>query len=233
MQLFSSYESLLWLLKIFANKLVEIETSITTWRQDDRINAHILAGDVSGSNPACLAIIVNVQAMNAVLHVVTSKSRWKFNTLCPKAWACRAMSGLMSSMREGSGLSAGGIPITRSTNALAVARKRVREFLDDHLCPLLQSGALGAQARTALQHCTWDLHLAHLEDAFLMLESVLVHGLDRRCTDIMVWSRRIEQLVYPDNLESRPIPRWGRGMTINRVWPCVSMPRPHPTGETP
>ena len=56
MQLFSSYESLSWLLERFADKLVEIETSITTWQQDDRIRANILAGDGWATNPACLTI---------------------------------------------------------------------------------------------------------------------------------------------------------------------------------
>ena len=73
MQLFSSHDSLLWLLKKFADKLVEIETSITTWQQDDRIRANILAEDGWATNSACLTIIVNVQTMNSALHVVTSK----------------------------------------------------------------------------------------------------------------------------------------------------------------
>jgi hypothetical protein len=196
MQLFSSYESLLWLLKIFANKLVEIETSITTWHQDDRINAHILAGDGSGTNPACLAIIVNVQAMNAALHVATSKESLEVQHLMSKGMGMSSYEWLdVLNARKEADCPPVEYQLRVVLNALAVARKRVREFLDDHLWPLLQSGALGAQARTSLEYYT-GFHLAHLEDGFLMLQAVLVHGLDQRCTDILVWSRRIEQLVY-------------------------------------
>jgi hypothetical protein len=196
MQLFSSYESLLWLLKIFANKLVEIETSITTWQQDDRIRANILAGDGSGTNPACLAIIVNVQAMNSALHVITSKEPTEVQHLMSKGMGMPNHEWLdVLNARKETDCPPVEYQLRVVLNALAVARKRVREFLDDHLLPLLLSGALGAQARTSLEYYT-GFHLAHLEDAFLMLEAVLVHGLDRRCTDILVWSRRIEQLVY-------------------------------------
>jgi len=197
MQLFSSYESLSWLLERFANKLVEIETSITTWQQDDRIRANILAGDGWATNAACFTIIVNVQAMNSALHVITSKEPMEVQYLMSKGMGMSSYEWLdvLNARKE-----ADSPPVEYQLrvvlNALAVARKRVREFLEDHLWPLLRSGELGAQARTSLEYYT-GFHLAHLEDGFLMLQAVLVHGLDQRCTDILVWSRRIEQLVYP------------------------------------
>lgn len=196
MQVFSSYESLLWLLKICANKLVEIETSITTWRQDDRINAHILAGDGWATNAACLTIIVNVQAMNSALHVVTSKESLEVQYVMSKGMGMSSYEWLdVLNARKEAACPPVEYQLRVVLKALAVARKRVREFLDDNLLPLLLSGELGAQARTSLE-CYTGFHLAHLEDGFLMLQAVLVHGLDLRSTYILVWSRRIEQLVY-------------------------------------
>ena len=84
MQLFSSHESLSWLLERFADQLAEIETSINTWQQDDRIRANILTGDGGATNPACLTIIVNAQAMNSALHVITSKKSLEVQHLMSK-----------------------------------------------------------------------------------------------------------------------------------------------------
>jgi hypothetical protein len=84
MQLFSSYESLLWLLTKIADKLVEIETSIKAWEQDDRIKANILAGDGRSTNPACLTILVNVQAIYSALHVLASKEPLEVQHLTSK-----------------------------------------------------------------------------------------------------------------------------------------------------
>jgi hypothetical protein len=196
MQLVSSYESLLWLLKKFADKLVEIETSIKAWQQDDRIKGNILAGDGWATNPACLTIIVNVQAMNSALHVLASKESLEVQHLMSKGMGMSSYEWLdVLNARKEVDCPPVEYQLRIVLNSLAVAQKKVREFLDDHLWPLLQSGEMGPQARTALQHYT-GFHLAHLEDGFLMLQAVLVHGLDQRCTDILVWSQRIEQLVF-------------------------------------
>jgi hypothetical protein len=196
MQLFSSYESLSWLLERFADKLVEIETSITTWRQDDRIRANILAGDGWATNPACLTIIVNVQAMNSAMHVITSKESLEVQHLMSKGMGMPNHEWLdVLNARKEVDCPPVEYQLRVVLNSLAVSRKRVREFLDDHLWRLLQSGALGPQGRTALEYYT-GFHLAHLEGGFLMLQAVLVHGLDQRDTDILVWSQRIEQLVF-------------------------------------
>jgi hypothetical protein len=195
MQLFSSYESLSWLLKRFADKLDEIETSIEAWRQDDRIKANILAGDCWTTNPGCLTIIVNVQAMNSALHVVASEGSLEIRHLMSKGMGMSSYEWLdVLNARKEVDCPPVEYQFRIVLNSLAVSHKKVREFLDDHLWPLLQSGELGPQARTSLQHYA-GFHLAHLEDGFLMLQAVLVHGLDRRDTDILVWSQRIEQLV--------------------------------------
>lgn len=195
MQLFSSHDSLLWLLKKFADKLVEIETSITAWRQDDRIRANILAGDGSGSNPACLAIIANVQAMNAALDVVTIKESLEVQYLMATGIGMPSHQWLdVLNARKEADCPPVEYQLRVVLNALAAARKRVREFLEDHLWPLLRSGELGAQARTSVEYYT-GFHLAHLEDGFMMLQALLVQGLDQRCTEILVWRQRIEQLV--------------------------------------
>jgi hypothetical protein len=195
MQLFSSYESLSWLLERFVDKLVEIETSITAWRQDDRIKANILAGDGWSTNPACLTIIVNVQAMNSALHVVTSKEAVELQHVMSKGMGMSSYEWLdVLNARKEVDCPPVEYQLRIVLNSLAVAQKKVREFLDDHLWPLLQSAELGPQARTSLQHYT-GFHLAHLEDGFLMLEAVLVRDLDRRDAEILVWGQRIEQLV--------------------------------------
>jgi hypothetical protein len=77
---------------------------------------------------------------------------------------------------------------------LSHAKERIRQFMEDKLYPVVLSEELGPQARLGFQHYV-GFHREHMLDAFLMLQGLLVHGLDRRFADLPVLIYRIEQLM--------------------------------------
>jgi hypothetical protein len=195
MQLFSSYASLSWLLKKVVNKFDEIETFIQAWQQHDAIRANILAGDGSATKPACMAIIVNAQALNTALSAITKQEASEYQQLIYGKLGDSSCEWLeLLHTHDEADCSRIEYQFRVLMDAVAAARIRVREFLDENLWPFLQSGALEAQACTVLQYHA-GFHLAHLEDGFHMLEALLVHGLDHRCEDISAWGQRIESVI--------------------------------------
>ena len=79
-------------------------------------------------------------------------------------------------------------------NVLRSAKELIREFGEDRLYSLVLSEKLGPQARLAFQHYLF-FHREHMKDAFLMLQGLLVHGLDRRFAELPVLIYRMERLM--------------------------------------
>ncbi len=195
MQPVNTVETLSWILERIAEKLLEIETSINTWQRDGRIRTSIVGEEAWAAGKAFLSIIVNAQALNSILCNLVSQNPSQCKQI---------MTSYMDMSRHErldviNARNEGDCPAVESQlrallNLITATRQKVYELLRDHLWPLLKTGSLEAQTRAALQHHT-GFHLAHLEDGFLMLEAVLIHGFDRERKHFIEWGNRIEQLV--------------------------------------
>ncbi len=193
MAIISTFESLSSYLESFAEQMDEIEAWISGWRENDRIKANVAKADYGMTKKACIMIIVSAQAVHDAVHFVeTVKSQDLPKLLAngigmnPLDW----ISVLEDRHKAKDSPIENQLRIVRPV--LRVTRKTVRDFARDKLLLHLRSGALGHQARLGLQHYV-AFHLEQMEDGFLMLQAVLLHGLDRRLVDVAVMLGRIER----------------------------------------
>jgi hypothetical protein len=144
---------------------------------------------------ACLTIIVNAQSVNSAINLIDHAASIEFPEFMANGVGMTASDWI--SVLNGS-KNADRSPVEHQfflvLAVLRKAEKSVRDFLQNKLEPVILSGKLGPQARLAFQHYV-SFHRERMQDAFLMLQGLLVHGLDRRFANLPVLIYRMEQLL--------------------------------------
>jgi hypothetical protein len=195
MELLSTIESLSHYLESFAEQIGEIGSWMSSWDQDPRIKANIADANFGMTKKACLTIIVNAHAVVAAIHLIDHVE----STDLPK---CMAIGGGMPAFDwipvldnfENADCSPVEYQRRVVLDVLTAAQKAVREFIKNKLYPVVLSERLGPHARLAFQHYLF-FHREHMNDAFLMLQGLLVHGLDRRFANLPALIYRMEQFM--------------------------------------
>ena len=195
MALFSSYESLDYFLQEFINKIDEIEAWHAACPTNERIQANLKTVESGMTNKACLFIVITAQAVHAAVQMVQTAESGTLSGLLAEGIGIDQV-GMLERFDEDRSLWR---PATESQlrvmlKVLGDARQAVKGFADN-LFNLLTSGVLGPQARLWVEDYV-ALHLEQMSNGFLMLQGLLVHGLDRRFADLPVLIYRLEQLVY-------------------------------------
>jgi hypothetical protein len=195
MELISTLESLFQHLESFAEQIQEVRSWISSWDRDPRNKTNIKSVDFGMTKRACLTIIVNAQSVYSAIHLIDHAASIEFPEFMANGVGMTASDWI--SVLDGS-KKADRSPVEHQCfvvlAVLRKAEKSVRDFLQNKLEPLILSEELGPQARLAFQHHLF-FHREHMKDAFLTLQGVLIHGLDRRSADLPLLVYRIGQLV--------------------------------------
>lgn len=194
MELLSTIESLSHHVERFADQIDEIGSWMSSFNQDPNYRA-ILTADLGMTKSACLSIIANAQAVMSAIDLIDHAESINLPEFMAKGGGMTALDWIpVLDDFKNAGCSVVEYRFRVVLNRLSLAKERIREFREDRLYSMVLSEKLGPQARLAFQHYLF-FHREHMKDAFLMLQGLLVDGLDRRFAELPVLIYRLERLV--------------------------------------
>ena len=195
MDLISTVESLSHHVERFLEQIQEVRAWISARDRDPRNKADIQSVDFGMTKRACLTIIVNAQSVQLAIHLIDHAASIEFPEFMANGLGFTASDWI--SVLDGP-TNADCSPIDHQCRlvmeVLGKAEKSGRDFLQNRLEPLILSEKLGPQARLAFQHYLF-FHREHMKDAFLTLQGLLEHGLNRRSADLPLLVYRIEEML--------------------------------------
>ena len=194
MELLSTVESLSYHVEGFADQIDEIGSWMSSFNQGPKPRT-IITADLGMTKSACLSIIANAQAVMSAIDLIDHAESIDLPEFMAECGGMTALDWIpVLDDFENANCSAVEYRFRVVLNVLSLAKERIREFREDRLYSMVLSEKLGPRARLAFQHYLF-FHREHMKDAFLMLQGLLVHGLDRRFAELPVLIYRIERLV--------------------------------------
>ncbi|MGB6065111.1 MAG: hypothetical protein WBG50_09895 [Desulfomonilaceae bacterium] len=194
MELVSTVESLSHHVEGFAGQIDEIGSWMSAFNQEPKPRT-IMTADLGMTKSACLSIIVNAQAVMSAIDLIDHAESIDLSEFMAKGGGMTALDWIpVLDDFKNAHCSVVEYRFRVVLDALRSAKERIREFGEDRLYSMVLSEKLGPQARLAFQHYLF-FHREHMKDAFLMLQGLLVHGLDRRFAELPVLIYRMERLV--------------------------------------
>lgn len=195
MELISTVESLSHHVESFVDQIDEIGSWMSSCNQDPRVRILMKAADLGMTKSACLSIIANAQAVISAIDLIDHAESINLPEFMAKGGGMTALDWIpVLDDFKNADCSAVEYRFRVVLNRLSLAKERIREFREDRLYSMVLSEKLGPQARLAFQHYLF-FHREHMKDAFLMLQGLLVHGLDRRFAELPALVYRMERLV--------------------------------------
>jgi hypothetical protein len=195
MELISTVESLSQHLESLLAQIQEVRAWISARDRDPRNKANVESVDFGMTKRACLTIIVNAQSVYLAIHLIHYAASIEFPEFMAKGVGFTVSDWIEVLDGEDN---ANRSPIEHQCrlmlDSLGKIEKAVRDFQQNKLEHLVLSGRLGQQAMLAFQHFLF-FHREHMKDAFLTLQGLLAHGLNRRSAHLPLLVYRIEQLL--------------------------------------